>query len=147
MARKVSQYNNIAGLNRALRSLPKEATEQLRTASKGIAQMVADEARGRAIRVGGVARHVAPTITATRDRVPAIKMGGSGRLPRGGVVGDVIWGAEYGGQRRPTTQQFQPWRGSSRGAGYFLWPAIRARSDDIDERYSQALLDALQAIH
>jgi hypothetical protein len=154
MARRTSTYNNIAGLHRALRQLPKEASVKLRDASVDIARMVADDARGRALRVGGVAKYVAPTIKATRDRVPVVKMGGSGKLPStsrrrlGGrqTVGDVIWGAEFGGQRRPTTQQFMPWRGSSTGAGYFLWPAVRANSDDIQERYSQALLDALQAI-
>lgn len=160
MARKTSAYNSVAGLNRALRTLPKEATEQLRVASLDIAQDVAGEARGRAVRVGGVARYVAPTITGTRDRVPAVKMGANTKLPstnrnRAGsrqTVADVMWGAEYGGNRESTgtpkghTTQFNPFRGSGHGAGYFLWPAVRANSDDIQERYSQALLDALRGI-
>lgn len=145
-------YTNVAGLNRALRALPKEAAAELRNASADIAVMVAAEARTAALRVGGVARYVAPTIRAGRDRVPVVRMGGNTRLPeRDGrsrssgrqTVGDVMWGAEFGGQRRPTTQQFDRWRGSSRGAGYFLWPSVRRNSDDIHDRYSQALLDAL----
>jgi hypothetical protein len=152
MAKLKSTYNSVKGLNRALAKLPKVAAEQLRTASVDIAADVAREASGRAVRVGGVAKYVAPTIKATR--VPVVKMGGSQKLPSKGrartgarqTVGDVIWGAEFGGQRRPTTQQFQPWRGSSTGAGYFLWPSIRANSADIQERYSQALLDALRKI-
>jgi hypothetical protein len=158
---KLTAYNNIAGLNKALRKLPKEATVKLRTASMDIAADVAGEARDRAVRVAGVAKYVAPTIKATRDRVPVIRMGARTQLPSTSrsrssssqTVGDVIWGAEFGGQRREWksrkesgTMQFQRWRGSSTGAGYFLWPAVRANSDDIRERYSQALLDALRAI-
>lgn len=146
-----SQYNTVKGLNKALRSLPKEATVQLREASRDIATFVADEARDRAVRVGGVAVYVAPTIRSTRDRVPVVRMGGTNKLPSntrnrlGGrqTVGDVAFGAEFGGRGRPTTQQFQPHRGTQ---GYFLWPTIRARSDDIQERYSEALLDALGRI-
>jgi hypothetical protein len=32
------------------------------------------------------------------------------------------------------------------GAGYFLWPAVRARNEWIQDRYSEALDDALQVI-
>lgn len=151
---KQTAYNNIAGLSKALRKLPRAATAELRTASVAIAADVAGEARGRAMRVGGVARHVAPTIVGTRDRVPVIRMGSNTRLPstnrnRAGdrqTVGDVIFGAEFGGGRRPTTHQFSDWRGRAGAAGYFLWPAVRANSDDIRQRYSQALLDALQKV-
>jgi len=161
MAKKLtSTYSDVKGLNRALRKLPKEAAEKLRGASLDIAEFVAADARGRAVRVGGVARHVAPTIRAARDRVPVVKMGSSAPLPstsrsrRGSrqTVGDVIFGAEYGGNREDTgvrfghTIQFNPWRGNKGAAGYFLWPSIRTHSDDIHERYSQALLDALRAI-
>lgn len=154
MARATSQFNTAAGLNRALRQLPRLALEQLRRASLVIAQDVAGDARSGATRVGGVARLVAPSIAGTRDRVPAIKVGGSGRLPatnrsRQGsrqTVGDVWAGAEYGGGRRPTTRQFAPWRGSGQGAGYFLWPAVRANRRQIHDRYSAALDDALQEL-
>jgi hypothetical protein len=154
MARKVSKYNSVAGLARALRQLPAEATQQLRRASLDIAGDVAGDARTQATRVGGVARYVAPTIQGTRDRVPAIRMGSTTQLPstrrnRSGsrqTVGDVMWGAEYGGGRRVTTRQFKPYRGSDTGAGYFLWPTIRADHDQIDTRYSRALLDALRGI-
>jgi hypothetical protein len=148
MARMKSTYSSVRGLNRALAKLPKLATVELREASLDIANAVASDARRAAMRVGGVARHVAPTIKASRDRVPAVKMGGSGKLPStnrsraGGrqTVGDVIWGAEFGGRGRPTTQQFQPHRGTR---GYFLWPTVRERSDDTQERYSEALDTAL----
>lgn len=78
---KMTVYNNVAGLNRALRKLPKEATAELRHASVDIAQAVAQEAADTARGEGGVASLVAPTIRATRDRVPVVKMGGATRLP------------------------------------------------------------------
>jgi hypothetical protein len=102
--------------------------------------------------VGGVARLVAPSVKVGRDRVPAVKMGGSTRLPprngkprKGGrqTVGDVWAGAEFGGGARARTRQFRPHRGT---VGYFLWPAVRQDSDRIQRTYSAALDDALQAI-
>ena len=68
---------------------------------------------------------------------------------------DLIWfgGAEFGAlrnQRRANRtgrgsgtmlgwNQFQPWRGNSADAGYFLWPGLRAESEQIIDRYDQAL--------
>jgi hypothetical protein len=145
----------IAGLNRALRKLGPECSAQLRDASILIAQHVADAARDRAIRQPGPAHLVAPSIKARRDRVPVVVMGSAKRLPpRGGkprtgprqLVRDVMWGAEFGGKARPTTQQFATWRGSSETAGYFLYPAVRAHAPDTGREYSEALDAALQAI-
>lgn len=152
---KVKGFTTIEGLNAALRLLPKEASSKLRDASVEIAAGIASEASGRATSVGGVAALVAPSIRATRDRIPVVKMGGSAGLPtagngwarsRGGArqtIGDVIWGAEFGGGARPSTLQFQPHKGR---VGYFLWPTVRDRNQDIHERYSDALLKALEAI-
>lgn len=151
-------FKSVGGLNRALRKLPKAAVTQLRDASQAIATRVADDARVRAQSVGGVAALVAPTLRVGRDRVPAVKMGSSQTLPDSGdgwererdstnqTIGDVMWGAEFGGGRRATTRQFAPWRGSGRDAGYFLYPAIRQDEDWIEERYSEALGEALEAV-
>jgi hypothetical protein len=142
-------FNEMAGLNQMLRSVSKVASVELRGASAEIAQDVADKAATEAYLEGGAAIHVAPTIKARPDRVPRIVMGGTKRLPaRDGrprrgpnqTVGNVVWGAEFGSGRYP---QFHPWRGSSTGAGYFLWPTIREESDDITERYADALMDAV----
>ena len=149
----MTAYNSVKGLNGALRSLPKEATDELRTASGEIAQFVVEDAQAGAMHVGGVARLVAPSIKVGRDRVPAVKMGGSTRLPvtstrrsRKGsrqTVGDIWAGSEFGGGARATTHQFKPHRGK---VGYFLWPAVRQDSDRIQRTYSEALDDALQRI-
>ena len=152
---RATTVKDVRGLNAALRRLPKEASAQLRVAAKAIAADIAGEAAERARGLGGVAGLVAPTIRASKDRVPVVKMGGTGKLPDAGsdwtharsgprqTVGDVIFGAEFGGGARDTTQQFRPHKGTQ---GYFLWPTVRDRSDDIQERYGEALQAALEAI-
>lgn len=154
MAKTVTFYQ-VAGLNRALRALPKTASANLRDASQAIADKVAKDAAGAATSQGGLAAIVAPTIRSGRDRVPVVKMGSSARLPTSGdgwtrqrlgqrqTIGDVIWGAEFGGGKRPTTRQFLPWRGNDTGAGYFLWPTVRGDRDFIEKEYGDAILDAI----
>lgn len=148
-------YRNAKGLNKALRRLPKEASARIKDASADIADVIAADARGNAQALGGIAALVGPTIRVGRDRVPVVRMGGSQKLPGSGdgwehgregsrqTIGDVMWGAEFGALAHT---QFQPWRGSDTGAGYFLWPAVRSRTEWIQDRYSEALDDALQAI-
>jgi hypothetical protein len=155
MAPRAAVVHDVKGLNAALRRVPKEASVELRKASARIAKGIADEAAGRARGVGGVAALVAPTIRAGRDRVPLVKMGGPGRLPTAGdgwertrdgsrqTVGDVIWGAEFGGGARSTTLQFMPHKGT---IGYFLWPTVRDRSDETQEAYGEALQAALEDV-
>jgi len=161
VATKTTTTNSVAGLNRQLGALPKEASAELRDASVVIAEDVAADARRRAYQTGGVAFYVAPTIVPARDRIPKVKMGGTAKLPTTGswgsrrrgssgqTVGDVIWGAEFGGgarERTPrggSTLQFMPHLGT---IGYSLWPAVRALSPDIGERYSEALGEALHNI-
>jgi hypothetical protein len=144
---RATSYATVEGLSAALRSLGPEASKRLRDASQAIASDMADEARTRAAGVGGAYSLVGPTIRGTRDRVPALAVGGSRRIPgRSGdrqTVGDLLWGAEFGGQGRPTTQQFRPHLGT---VGYAFWPAVRAESDDAMEAWSAALADALDAI-
>jgi len=148
---KTTTYRTIAGLNKALRKLPKEATVRLRDASVEIAADVAKKARTRALSVGGVAKLVAPTIRATRDKVPVVKVGSAKRLPphngkrRTGprqTVADVTMGAEFGGGKRPRTAQFMP----VKRPGYFLYATVEDEADNIMESYSEALLDAMKAI-
>ena len=148
---KTLAFYNVAGLNRALRSLPRTASASLRDASQDIADKVAADAASAATRQGGVAALVAPTIRSGRDRVPVVKMGSSKRLPADGrsrkgdrqTIGDVIWGAEFGGGARPSTQQFLPWRGNDTGAGYFLWPTVRGDRAYIETAYGDAILEAM----
>jgi hypothetical protein len=144
---KATSYATVEGLTAALRSLGPEASTRLRDASQAIASDLATDARMRGAAVGGAMSLVWPTIRGTRDRVPALAMGGTRRIPgRSGdrqTVGDLLWGAEFGGRGRPSTMQFLPHLGT---VGYAFWPAVRAGSDDAMAAWSQALADALDAI-
>lgn len=154
---KLTTDNTVAGLNRRLAKLPKTAKARLRDGSGRIAEWVAADAAQLARRVGGVLRYVAPTFRATKDGVPTVKMGGPQKLPTSGAtwsrsragksqaVGDVIWGAEFGGGARArtpaggSTRQFAEWRGSDTGAGYALWPTVRGDRQRINDEYSEQL--------
>jgi len=62
-------------------------------------------------------------------------------------------GAEFGANRNQTRagnpggrpaqvrgwNQFQPWRGSDAGAGYFMWPAIREQTGEIVNRWADMI--------
>jgi len=141
---KMTTLDGIAGLNRALRSLPKEAKAELTAASQAIVEDVAQDARSRAEAIGRGFVLLGPTIRAERSSKPSIKIGGSKRIKgrKGGrqTVGDLLWGTEFGGRQRATTMQFLPHLGTE---GYALWPAVRAHSDETGRRYSEALLRAL----
>lgn len=139
---------NVAGLQRALRSLPGHATTELRDASVSIAADIASDAQGRASSAEhGAWSLLGGTIRATRDRVPSVALGSSARIPgrRGArqTVGDLTYGLEFGGRARPTTMQFLPHLGTT---GYVLWPTVRDRSEQTQEEYSAALQRALEAI-
>lgn len=152
MAQKTISFRNVAGLNKALRKLPKEYARQLSRASNEIAQKVAEQAAGRARSVGGIARHVAPSVRAGKAKTPVIRMGDTSPLPESGngwtrkrtgpgqTVGDVIWGAEFGAKNYG---QFSPWLGADAHAGYFLWPTIRENNEETQDRY----LEAVSAAH
>lgn len=67
---------------------------------------------------------------------------GSHTFGPGRSVIDVLMGAEMGGQARPETMQFEPYRAS----GYFFGPAAEAAEESAVERASEALDEALQDI-
>jgi hypothetical protein len=106
-------------------------------------------------------------LRARRDRIPTIKLDhnrlfpsksrsnrgrGQGQLGPGlasaGIrgfdrkvtYGDVFFGAEFGGRRRKTTQQFLRHRGRQ---GYFFWQAVRDSKSYIAKEYVQAIDDVV----
>lgn len=109
------------------------------------------------------AQVVVEGLRARRDRIPTIKLDGNRGYPsksrtnrsriknkafgpgmtRMVTMGDVFWGAEFGGRRRPTTQQFLRHRGRQ---GYFFWQAVRDSRSYIIKEYDaavQRILDKL----
>lgn len=137
--------SGIAGLNRALRSLPKHAKAELTKASQELVTPVAEDAKARGESIGRGWSHLGPTIRAEKSSKPSIKVGGSRRLKgRKGpdqTVGNLLWGTEFGGRGRSSTMQFLPHLGTT---GYALWPAVRENEARIGREYSEALLSALE---
>lgn len=134
--------SGIEGLNRALRGLDKDAKRELTEASKDIVEDVAQDARSRAAGLGRGWKYLGPTIKAQKSSKPSIKLGGNrlikGRSGSKQTIGDLLYGTEFGSLRYT---QFPPWEGKE---GYALWPAVREHEEDTAERYSAALLAALE---
>lgn len=92
-------------------------------------------------------------LRARHDRVPLIKLdhkrgfvsrSRSNRKRKTKVtMGDVFFGAEFGGGRRKTTRQFLRHRGRS---GYFFWHTVRENRDFIIREYFDAIERVLKKL-
>jgi hypothetical protein len=122
-------------LNRDLKAIGKDAQAELKKANVDVAHREAERAQRAAYSVGGVAAHVAPGITGGGGNAWAgIRLGSDPAAP----------GAEFGGQHRPTTMQFKPWRGSGPGSGYFLFPQIRRDNEEITRTWTESIEDLMK---
>jgi hypothetical protein len=150
----------IEGLWEFLRDLQKaddQFNTEMRKASMEVAKGVTQNARRAASTVqhNRQALEAAHGLQAKSDRVPSIRLnekmrfqsvnngkvrGSRNRLVNRKVtMGDVFFGAEFGGGKRKTTKQFPPHRG--RG-GYFFWPTVRNMRQQIAEEY----LDTIEKV-
>jgi hypothetical protein len=139
--------------------------KEMRIAAEGVAQHVVDRAKTNA---AGQPKHgpnvkgssgrsqaqaVVDGLRARRDRVPVIKLdhkrgyvsaSRSNRRRKSKVtMGMVFYGAEFGGRRRPTTQQFLRHRGRQ---GYFFWQAVRDSKSFIAIEYANAIEGVLKKL-
>ena len=150
----------IEGLYKLLNDLAKaddQFNTEMRKASLEVARGLAQDARRKASTV----QHNRQALKASHglipksDRVPTVQLrpemafrsvsratvrGSRGRTRRRKVtMGDVFFGAEFGGQARKTTKQFPPHRGKG---GYFFWPTVRESRNKIAEEY----LDTIEKV-
>jgi hypothetical protein len=123
------EVHGLRELNRALKQVEGGTPNALRDTNKKVAQTVTTKARSNAASLGGVAAHVAPSLSAVAGATSAGVAGGGARYP-------MFGGAEFGSIRY---KQFAPWRGNGPDAGYFLYPAIRDEAPHIEEQYAEAL--------
>jgi len=144
-------------LRDASQALP-EFNNEMRKAAEQVAQHVVDRA---VVSANGQAPHgkpregssghsqasqVARALRARRDRIPTIKLDSkrgfvSASRPNRSrkqkvTMGNVFFGAEFGGRRRKTTMQFPRHRGRQ---GYFFWQAVRDNKSFIVKEYSDAI--------
>lgn len=115
-------------LNAALKKLD-GLDKELRPLNRSIASDEADRARMVAESLGGVAAKVAPSVRASAGALSA-------GVAFGGPAYPMAMGAAFGGQGRPTTQQFRPHKGTT---GYFPYPTIRADLPEIEDRYERGI--------
>lgn len=113
---------------RELRKLDdKTLIDGLKDANKQVGDIVVDEAKSRAQTRLQV--KAASTLRAGRQQARAVVTGGTARVP-------FFFGAEFGALQY---RQFSPWRGSGENAGYFLFPAIRDKREEVLDVYGVAI--------
>jgi hypothetical protein len=134
--------DGLTGTLRAFNAYGKDASRELRQAAGQIADQVVPALVLAAGASSPQAALVAPSIKRRSDRVPVIVAGGSRRAkPNTGsnrrvTAGDVFFGAEFGGGRRPSTKQFRPYAGRR---GYWFWPVLRRHLPQLRRAYITAL--------
>lgn len=151
MAKKALTVNlHLAGAREtlaALRTLPKDASKELRDASKRIADDIAEKVKTAAVAEGRQARVLARTVKAHRDRVPVVVAGGMTRLGRHRVPAyTLLFGSEFGMNRRTgwyarerfrasTGRQYKPHRGQQ---GRWFFPTVEAEQAEISRQWREA---------
>ena len=153
------------GLMKFLRAAA-QASPQFNKEMRDAALQVADQVVKKAqVSAAGQAPHgrnpgsrsqaaaVVSGLRARHDRVPLIKLDHkrgfvsksrpNRRRKTKVTMGDVFFGAEFGGRRRPTTQQFLSHRGRS---GYFFWHTVRENRDFIIREYFEAIERVLKKL-
>ena len=129
----VAEIRGMNQLLKVLNKIPKELQNDVRDASQNIATDLVAGARNAAH--SKVQQLAASGLKAKRDRVPVVRVPKT--IARGDTrYTDIFYGAEFGGGRRPTTQQFPAHRGRQ---GYFLYPTARARGRKYSEMWAEAV--------
>lgn len=117
----------------ALRSLPKDASNELRAAALDISKEIAEAAAASGRQEGSQAALVAKTVKARRDRVPVVVAGGNRKLGSNKAPAyKLLFGSEFGANRY---EQYRPHLG--RGS-YWFFRTIEDEQVQIAERWLKA---------
>ena len=102
----------------------------LKEANYRVASMVVGKAQSRASSVGPMQAKAAASLRPGRQQARAVVSGGSARVP-------FFYGAEFGALQ---FKQFLPWKKPGNGnTGYFLFPTMKAETQNIIEMYGEEL--------
>lgn len=129
MADDAVRIEGLKDFVRELREVDKAFPKELRLAGKDIAEGVAGKTRASFAGGSGSAPKAAPSVKAGATQTGAYVRIGGDAYP-------TALGNEFGSVRY---KQFPAWRGSDAGAGYHLYPTIRASGDEIEKRYMEAI--------
>jgi len=158
MAQKPMVAIEMFGMDDFLRQLqraPKETKKAVKQGSKEIAETVLVQMKRRSRIVPHASQYqiIIPSLRAVQATVPQIKAGGATRAAThrrviGGkkklpASGDIFYGVEFGGRRRPTTRQFPPHRGRK---GYVLFPTIIKMHGFIKKEYTDQIERVLKGL-
>lgn len=113
-------------LERALRRLPVELDDEIKDASRRIAEKGVRAIRGAASTPAE--SKAARSVRSRRGRVPVIAAGGGSRTEGG----PMFFGTEFGGNRTIRTRQFRNHRGTQ---GYFFYPTVRRQGREWAEEW------------
>lgn len=141
--------NGVDALLKELSGLGPDLNRQIRAASKKNSESEVVRLRAAATRSDRQSAAVGVSVRARADRLPSILAGGARRMNVSGAkgkerphAGDIFFGAEFGGQKRKTTQQFRPHK---KREGYWLWPQLRHDEAKLIEGWTEALELVLKA--
>lgn len=133
---------NVEGLDDLRRELQRlDLADDLKQANHEVGRLVVRRGQGKAFTP--LQQKAAASLKSAKQARKAVVSGGGARA-------QFFGGAEFGaGQDQPRVgpsgrrflgyNQFQPWRGSGRNAGYFLYPAIRDAEQEIVDLYGDEL--------
>lgn len=125
----------VEGLNevlRAMRKLDKEANNELRAASKDIAnKYMAPYWREAARNAGPWGEKLAESVKVRRDRIPAVQIGGNRRVFSGGASATMVRWPSHSGDRGESFAPFEKtdWISLSRG---YQQPALQEWANAVD---------------
>lgn len=122
----------------AFRALPKEASDELRTAATDLSTLLAGRIAAAGQSEGRQAAKLAQTVKPKRDRVPALTVGGTKKLFRGRKDGKsreafrALFGSEFGSNRG---HGFKPHVGKG---SYWIWKTVEANQSEIAAGWTAA---------
>lgn len=140
MAEPAVQAFGLKELRRDLRKLgTPDQMKELKAANAAVSTLVVDAAKGRASTP--MQQRAADTLRVANSVYAAVRLGGKpGTLgAEFGAKRDVLRRGPSGREFRGFNQ-FQGWRGSGPDAGYFLWPAIRDKTDEVLSLYADEIV-------
>jgi hypothetical protein len=123
---------------KALRDLPKEASNELRDAAQGLSEKMARWVIAAGQAEGRQASLLTGTVKAKRDRLPYMVVGGTKRIghawPGAGRAPayQLLFGSEFGAS---TGHGFKPHRGK---VGYWVFPTIEHHEGEIAREWERA---------
>jgi hypothetical protein len=132
----VTGVDGLQQLSRDLKELDPKLAKELQKTNKAAVETVASKARSsyggqHQSRSGAASSSIRALASQQRAQVAL----GSGRAP-------YVLGQEFGSGQGPHKRQFPPYNA---GQGNFFYPAVRAETADLAEKYAEMLDDLLRA--